>query len=355
MTATAIQTELQHGMWSDVAAPKCDMAWLRAHLHDVYKEDADSYAPTAMAQLTRDYWTVVNEALGKPLQPPQGCAVLPAPTTSWSDAAEQIRATLATADALSKVRVNQLARRTLHEGVAPMVMRVPIKQALRPESLKQGALEFWIQITPDANNIERSHPRIYVIKANLVHVPEGSDATALAVLHAHYLPEPCMDRFSLDQVTDAHSFELHTAYQVALGGPLAAAQRIRGEFKGAGICVPWVIIDEPYRGEKLFALMLDQLANATRWPDDFVIELRGRPYPEEDDDEGPFFDELEYLNEDLPLQHLQGVIGVVDCNPITLFLLQIPDQAPDEITRLLRSFGSGSSQYVSVAYHPGFS
>ncbi len=227
---------------------------------------------------------------------------------------------------IENARKKELATWMGGERMSPVVLTT---HADTPDGLKQllpGRLELWVSVTVDANNIECNEPDIFALTASLIHVREDGSAEPVGVMEASLIPT-CVYGLekSPEQIwefMDAHSNQLNEAWRSIHGEFLPRSgfpdlddflESFDEPNYGAGsICVPWILVDERFRGHHLSATMINQIGALCSLCPTFIDQLE-RPIGEATEDE-----------------EAMRIESILEENPIRLFVMAIPGTPPEE-------------------------
>lgn len=234
----------------------------------------------------------------------------------------------------------EAARRTQYAKI--MCQRCPQPIALQatlltPEQLKikyEGVFELWVWVSPDSNNINPEKPDIYLLSASLLFYPAATPdkAELIGILSGHYIPTSNADHVihhsDLLEVMDAHSQMLNDVWKSIYGELLPSLskddiQELADDIDDyVGICVPWISIAAPHRGNKLALYLLHAVAGVCAEAGTHAYENEiADDHQDEDDD-----DVDDWLEED---DGEYSPFTMLEENPICLYVLPIEGTRPE--------------------------
>lgn len=246
----------------------------------------------------------------------------------------------------------EFAREVLSAALAPSVLKGDFTLPTSGEGRPGKAVELWVWVAPDSNNIEPQNPDVFVLSAVLVvRADDTQRGEVIAGLGGVLVPTIVGGKFNngaaLFEVMDAHSQLLNDVWKTvkaevlpALGAQSVLELAGRFTLGGGSICVPWVVVSERHRGNGLGEFMLRAVAatiesaDSCSWPcevsgDDMQTyrEMTANESVDGDDDED-WDDDEEWTPQD-GMANPGWITNVLIENPIVLMVLAIEGTVPE--------------------------
>lgn len=227
-----------------------------------------------------------------------------------------------------------LAKSVCERRGEPVVLRAQVANEAVASS---DALELWIWLAPDDNNMEHDAPDVFILSASLIQRTNEGTGEIIAILHGQYIPLLMRGGFvhpdTLFEIMDAHSQKLNDVWKDVHGVflrrlKLKKLRQLAVDYRGVAFCCPWIEVEESHRGQGLSAKLLRAVAETCQAAPDFSY------LPPLDETEDPFEFSEEDDEEDAPA-HPGSHIDMLEANPIRLFVIQVEGSRPEAPSRNL--------------------